>query len=1127
MKKFLAFILFALGSAATAFGQTAITGTFKTPAGQTPSQAALKTITTVNGVPVYGTADFDPYDQFGARATRIVCAGVTFLPQTVHGWIKGDGTLVNYNASASSIPLIPTKGCQPTNLVYRAIYSLNGSTDLRISAVSWTEFKEIPQMALVDWSSLGQATFTKAAFSYVQQNGGTILDYVDFAQIPTPGNPLVGFCRSYFDIATQKLKGRTSTGADCNPSGSGGGSQHQVNSTNVFLNDPINYRDNTVIIFTNPSQGNIEAGIANNAVTDAMLFGSINPAKITGTAETLLHRNQANGYAPLDGASKLPLANLPTHVHAESDVTNLISDLAGKANTSHTHDAADIITGTLNAARLPTPTSSLLGGVKALTCTGTDKLSAIGTDGIPVCSVDQTGSAGSGITTLNGLNPVTQTFAKVDDTNVTFGISSVTATHTFTIGWIGTLAKGRQNAQTVYLDQANTWSAGAQDFGAAASLGIPKSAGAAPTANGLIAYDTTANAFKGGVSGVTKTFAFLDSSITGNAATATALAANGANCVGNLWARGVDASGVCEGAQIDFSNLSGSIALGQTVLTTRGDLLTVGAGPVLARLGIGAANRALISNGTDASWGQIDISTSFVTGVLGIANGGTGASTSQAAINNLSQLNTTGDLEYFNGTNTTRLGRGTNAQCLTSTTTTIQWASCATGAVGGTGTTNKVPVWTAANTLGDSPFQIATNELQPVTDAVSDLGDATHRFKDIYFSGSLIGSATGPISLEGAPAVCTVAGASNGKLCLDSTGNRFRYSYSGGPYSDFLLASDKAVANGVASLDGSTKVPNAQISEVLSASDLTTYASVSGTGTAAIAATISSPATNHYLGWNGTNWVNRQIAYSDLSGAPTVVNSFNSRNGTVVPTSGDYSFSLISGLVGPSQLPFPTASLLGGVMAIDCTGIGHIKSINTDGTETCSADSGGAGAGAPSYPFSYQTRVDQNGLSLTSTITVANTITATSLIGQTFSGRQAVLAGSMLPYTNGAKTMKVHATGVLGTAASAPTLTVTVSLGGVTLSAITVPVTGSLTAVGWELDYYFTVNTLTTANVGGCVKFIGASSAVLAGCASNASVSGLNFAADQAIDVKATWGTASVSNTITVNQLTAYTVQQI
>ena len=71
---------------------------------------------------------------------------------------------------------------------------------------------------------------------------------------------------------------------------------------------------------------------------------------------------------------------------------------------------------------------------------------------------------GSGITSLNGLTTGTQLFANSNDTNVTLAISSVTATHTFTLGWTGTLAKARALATTVYTDQSNTYSTGTQDF---------------------------------------------------------------------------------------------------------------------------------------------------------------------------------------------------------------------------------------------------------------------------------------------------------------------------------------------------------------------------------------------------------------------------------------------------------------------------------------------------------------------------------------------------------------------------------------------------------------------------------------------------------------------------------------
>lgn len=114
------------------------------------------------------------------------------------------------------------------------------------------------------------------------------------------------------------------------------------------------------------------------------------------------------------------------------------------------------------------------------------------------------GGGGGGISSLEGQTGGTQTFT--DDTNI--GIVSGSNAHVIT--WSGTLAKTRQHAATVYNDAGNTYSTGAQDFGSATSLKVPTSAGAAPTASGLVAYDSTANKFKGGANGTGKTFATED-----------------------------------------------------------------------------------------------------------------------------------------------------------------------------------------------------------------------------------------------------------------------------------------------------------------------------------------------------------------------------------------------------------------------------------------------------------------------------------------------------------------------------------------------------------------------------------------------------------------------------------------
>jgi hypothetical protein len=78
----------------------------------------------------------------------------------------------------------------------------------------------------------------------------------------------------------------------------------------------------------------------------------------------------------------------------------------------------------------------------------------------------------------------------------------------------GVATKAQAPATAVYTDQANSWSVGAQDFSAAGSVKVPTGAGLAPTASGLVGYDSTANDFVGGVNGATKVFADTSSAQT-------------------------------------------------------------------------------------------------------------------------------------------------------------------------------------------------------------------------------------------------------------------------------------------------------------------------------------------------------------------------------------------------------------------------------------------------------------------------------------------------------------------------------------------------------------------------------------------------------------------------------------
>jgi hypothetical protein len=83
--------------------------------------------------------------------------------------------------------------------------------------------------------------------------------------------------------------------------------------------------------------------------------------------------------------------------------------------------------------------------------------------------------------------PVTTVNNIVSDTNV---IGSISA-QVLTITWASTLAKSRLLGTVVYTDQANTWTTGAQDLGAATSFKIPVAANATTVTNGLLAYDLT------------------------------------------------------------------------------------------------------------------------------------------------------------------------------------------------------------------------------------------------------------------------------------------------------------------------------------------------------------------------------------------------------------------------------------------------------------------------------------------------------------------------------------------------------------------------------------------------------------------------------------------------------------
>jgi hypothetical protein len=193
--------------------------------------------------------------------------------------------------------------------------------------------------------------------------------------------------------------------------------------------------------------------------------------------------------------------------------------------------------------------------------------------------------------------------------------------------------------------------------------------------------------------------ASLTSSTSGNAATASALASSPTQCGSNNWATGISTSGNANCLQPGFSNLAGSLGLGQTPLTTAGDLLFANSTPALARLPIGGTNQFLGISGGLPAWFQPTFSN--LSGTATISQGGTGQTTTAAAFNALSPLTTEGDLHYYHSSSNTRLAIGGANTFLTSNGTDPSWGSL-TGAGFGSQTANNVLA--APNGSSGNPF---------------------------------------------------------------------------------------------------------------------------------------------------------------------------------------------------------------------------------------------------------------------------------------------------------------------------------------------------------------------------------------------------------------------------------------
>ena len=115
-----------------------------------------------------------------------------------------------------------------------------------------------------------------------------------------------------------------------------------------------------------------------------------------------------------------------------------------------------------------------------------------------------------------------------------------------------------------------------------------------------------------------------------------------------------------------------------TATHTEGAIVVGGAGNALAE--VAPAAGVLKSTGTGApTYGKVSLATD-IDGTLGVASGGTGATTAQAAFAALAPAGATkGDMMYFDGTKWTALAKGTAGQVLVVTADGVAWTDTIDG----------------------------------------------------------------------------------------------------------------------------------------------------------------------------------------------------------------------------------------------------------------------------------------------------------------------------------------------------------------------------------------------------------------------------------------------------------------
>lgn len=298
-----------------------------------------------------------------------------------------------------------------------------------------------------------------------------------------------------------------------------------------------------------------------------------------------------------------------------------------------------------------------------------------------------------------------------------------------------------------------------------------------------------------------------------------------------------------------------------------GDILYASGTTALSKLSDIATGNALLSGGvaTAPSWGKIDL-TAAVTGVLPIANGGTGGSSASTSFDALAPTTTRGDMIARNATTNARLGIGSANTVLRTNGTDPSWgavnlATDTTGqlivANGGTGAlaftvngilygNNTSPVQvTAAGTngtvlAGNTGAAPTFNTVSSVLDAIGNTqGNILYRSASGW-NALAVGTSGQVLSTQGAganPQWISAAGVGT-VTSVDVSGGTTGLTTSGGPITaagTITLAGTLGTANGGTNLTSYTQgdilyaTTSSVISKLAKDTNATRYLSNTGT----------------------------------------------------------------------------------------------------------------------------------------------------------------------------------------------------------------------------------------------------------------------------------------------------------